>query len=577
MTSRRMLDREVSTSEAIVQVLIDAGIERAYGIPGGESGRIFRELERRSDQIEVIVTRQENIASAMAETTGRLTGIPGVLIGQAPWVLGFGIVGILEAQLSSSPMLVLTDYSDRSGHLMHAPYQSGSGHYGNWNAPQAFAAVCKRVVEAPTPVDAVHGTQLALKHALTGEPGPVAVLYSAAALSGTVNSDTRPRIYTTDRYIQRNAAVPGDRQLADCVKAISEAHRPVVIAGNGVRISQAESQLALLAKTLDLPVTTTPSGKGVFAEDDERALGVFGTYGTAVANAAVSEADMVIWIGSKASVSDTAFESPVLLDPERQSMIQIDIEPLNAGRSFPCDQILVGDAKETLQRINEVSDGSLHRGDGGAKWIRALKEKHGYFPRLSPEDAGGPLRPMYVIQSIQDRWSRDGIVTCDAGENRLFMLHHYQTARPGALLQAGGMGPMGYGIPAALAAKKIFPERAVAAVIGDGGFAMSINGLMTAVEFNIPIAVVILNNDGFGWSIHGGATSKRFESFDLAKTAETLGCHGIRVNEADELPHALDLAMQTSDVPTVVDVRVAMEPTFKDVQASFAIPVYPRA
>src|SRR5690606_14593525 len=143
-------------------------------------------------------------------------------------------------------------------------------------------------------------------------------------------------------------------------------------------------------------------------------------FGTAVANAALAEADMVIWIGSKASVSDTAFESTILLDPERQSMLQIDVEVLNAGRSFPCDQILVGDARQTLHRLNNLLGEEIVRTDGGVDWIRSVKAQHGYFERLSLENPESPIQPMYVIQSIQDQWAKSGIVTCDAGENRLF-------------------------------------------------------------------------------------------------------------------------------------------------------------
>lgn len=576
MTVKRTLSSETATTAGVVQVLIDAGIKHVYGIPGGETGRIFRELERRSADITTIVVRQETLASAMAETTGRLTGLPGVLIGQGPWALGFGITGTLEAHLSSSPMLILSDYSDRSGYTMHAPYQCGSGDYGSWDIAEAFRGICKRVVEARTPVDAVHGTQLAIKHAMTGERGPVAVLYAASALSGTVGPESRPRIYETRRYVPvRSGPIAAD-EIAECRQRLLKARKAVALVGNGVRISGAEAELAAFVEAFDLAVATTPSGKGCFPETDPRAIGVLGTFGTKAANAAISEADFLIWIGSKAGVGDTGFENPQLLDPERQDMVQIDIEPLNAGRSFPCDQVLIGDARQILSQLAEGAK-PIERKDGGIAWVRQARGKQGYFEPMPAEEAGQPLQPKFVVEAIQKAWGKDGIVACDAGENRLFMMHFFQTARVGGYLQAAGVGPMGYAIPSAMAAKMLNPDMPVAAVLGDGGFAMSMNGLMTAVENGIGIGVVVFNNDGLGWSIHGGATAKRFHPYDLARIAETLGCRGIRVEKAADLPGALRAAHEASKVPTVVDIAVSMEPTFKDITAPFAVPLYPRS
>lgn len=157
--------------EAIATVLVEAGIDTVFGIPGGETGRIFNALEKYRDSIRTVVVRQESLASAMAEVYGRLTGRPGVLIGQGPWVLGYGVIGTLEAHLSSSPMLLLTDFSDGAGLTQHGSYQTGTGEYGNWDARQSFAGVTKEVVEARGAAEAVHGTQLAIRHALTGDGG----------------------------------------------------------------------------------------------------------------------------------------------------------------------------------------------------------------------------------------------------------------------------------------------------------------------------------------------------------------------------------------------------------------------
>lgn len=327
MPTRRLLQDEVSTGDAIALVLEQAGIDAVFGISGGHTGYVFTALSKYQNSIRTILVREESLAGVMAEVYGRLTGRPGVVLGQGPWVLGNGLIGTIEALLSSSPMLLLTDLSDTPALSLHAPYQSGTGEYGGWDARQSFAGVTKEVFPALQPASAVHATQLAIKHALSGQRGPVAVLYSIAALAGRVGPDSVPRLYHTGPYLP-SALPPADaRTVAAAAEAIAAAARPVIIAGNGVRIGHAFDQLRGFAEAAGIPVVTTPSGKGTLPETHDLALGVFGTFGTAAANACVAEADLVLIAGSKMTASDTARENPALLDPERQTMIQIDVEP----------------------------------------------------------------------------------------------------------------------------------------------------------------------------------------------------------------------------------------------------------
>ena len=235
----------------------------------------------------MITVREESLAGVMAEVYGRLTRRPGVLIGQGPWVLGNGLIGTMEAYLSSSPMLLLTDFSDATPFHLHAPYQQATGDYGSWDARRAFGGVTKQVMQAHTPVAAVQATQLAIKHATAGQPGPVTVLFSMDSLTGEVEPDSQPVLYPT-RYYLPPAPPPADKaRTAVAAEALLGAVQPVIIAGNGVRIAQAYSTLAALAEATGAPVVTTAAGKGVFPEIHPLALGVFGTFGTAAANAAV--------------------------------------------------------------------------------------------------------------------------------------------------------------------------------------------------------------------------------------------------------------------------------------------------
>ncbi|HME26033.1 MAG TPA: thiamine pyrophosphate-binding protein, partial [Acetobacteraceae bacterium] len=487
MTVERMLTEEEPAADLVGRVLQEAGIEYVFGISGGHTGRIVSGLRKYQNSLRMVLVREESLAGVMAEVYGRLTRRPGVMIGQGPWVLGNGLIGTMEAYLSSSPMLLLTDFSDSTPFHLHAPYQQATGDYGSWDARRAFSGVTKHVVQALTPIAAVQGTQLAIKHALSGQCGPVAVLFAMDSLSGTVKPDSQPGLYPTQYYLPPPPPPADAARVAAAAKALLAAARPVMIVGNGVRIAQGYDQLAALAEMAGLPVVTTAAGKGCFAETHSLALGVFGTFGTEAANACIAEADLVLAVGTKLGPSDTAWENRDLLDPTRQTFIQIDIEPRNASWTFPAEHVLLGDAAQVMQQLHEaVARHSPGRRKTGEARVAKWREQKGYFnsPGYLADDA--PILPQRVIGELMRNLPDDAIVTCDAGENRIMMTHFYQTKRAGGFLQAAGSGPMGFAIPAALAAKLVHPDRPVVAVCGDGGFAMTMNGLMTGIEQDIP-------------------------------------------------------------------------------------------
>ena len=582
MAIERMLTEELPARVLVARVLAEAGIEYVFGISGGHTGRIISGLAQVQNQVRMVTVREESLGSVMAEVYGRLTRKPGVLIGQGPWVLGNGLLGTLEAYLSSSPMILLTDFSDAPHFQLHAPYQQATGDYGSWDARRAFGGITKHVMQAQEPLAAVQATQLALKHALAGQPGPVAILFSHDSLAGNVGPDAAPALYPT-RYYLPPAPPPADAaQIAAAAERLLAARTPVLIAGNGVRIAQGYEQLQQLAETAGLPVATTAAGKGTFPETHPLALGVFGTFGTAAANACLGEADLVLVVGSKLSPSDTAWANGKLLDPTRQSFIQVDIEPKNASWTFPAEQVVLGDAAQVMEALCEAvrsraaSGFNGGRRDAAEQRVAAHRKTHGYFdaPEYASDDK--PILPQRVIGELMRNLPDNAIVTCDAGENRILMTHFYQTRMAGGFLQAAGSGPMGFGIPAALGAKLVHPDRPVVAVCGDGGFAMTMNGLMTAIEQDIPIVVVIFNNRALGWVYHGGGPfAAEFKDFDHAAIARAMGCRGERVEDPARLGPALQEAV-TSRQPTVIDVRTSLKTSFADVTSPLANEASPR-
>lgn len=562
--------------DRIVEVLEEAGIDHIFGMPGGDTGRIFKALYNKQDKIKVVVPRDEQTAACMADMYGRLTGKPGVCIGQGIFMLANGFLGTLEAHFGSSPMLFLTDFSDVAPFSQHAPYQSGRGEYGSADTRNALAAVTKQTLTALTPTEAVHAVQLGIKHALSGERGPVGIVFNSNAfLGGTIDPEARPFLYHTSTYLP--AKLPGDpASVATAAQALTAAERPVIIAGNGVRISQAYGELAALAQQLGAPVATTASGKGVIAETHEWALGTCGNFGQATANAYIGSADLVLAVGTRLGPADTTNENPALIDPARQTIIQIDIESKNASWTFPCDTVVIGDAALVLQQIVEtIQANGAPAADSVAARKAALnetRETEAFFSDPHYSSDAMPIMPPRLFKEIHDVIADDALITCDAGENRLFMTHFFQTKGPGTLLMPG-IGAMGYAVPAALAGKLVHPERQVIAVTGDGGFSMAMNGIMTARDENIPIVTVVLNNSALGWVKHGQgnrALNSSFSDMNFAEIAKAIGVNGIRVEQPAAIAGALQEAL-ASGRPTVVDVVTAFDGlSFRDVTSELA-------
>ncbi|MCU1361649.1 MAG: hypothetical protein JWN99_2938, partial [Ilumatobacteraceae bacterium] len=284
------------------------------------------------------------------------------------------------------------------------------------------------------------------------------------------------------------------------------------------------------------------------------------------ANAAVAAADVVLVVGSKLSPSDTANENPALLDPIRQRLVQIDVEPLNIGWTFPVTLGLVGDASAVLADLTE----RLGAGDGrsaGANRVAALRQEHGWFDSPELLDDALPLLPQRVIRVLNETLPDDAIVCGDAGENRIFLTHHFRTTASGGFIQSSGVGAMVYALPAAMAVKLVHPDRMAVAFCGDGGFALGMNGLLTAVEEKIPVVVVVMNNSALGWVLHGQRQrpiASRFGDFDLAAISRAMGCDARRVTTSDELREALDAARDVR-VPTVIEVLVSLDQSYEDV------------
>jgi acetolactate synthase I/II/III large subunit len=548
--------------------LISGGVEFVFGMPGGSTVSIYDALFDHQHEIRTVLVREEARAGIMAEVYGRITGRPGVCMGQGAFMVNVA-TGAIEARLSASPMLILADLTDNVPYTLHGPNQSGAGAYGAWDAHAVFSGMCKQVFVAHTPADAVHAVQLGLKHAVTGQPGPVAVLFSGSSLRGSVGPATQPTLWSTRDLLATPTVAVDANALDQAARLLAGARRPVIIAGGGVRTAAAFDDLARVARGLGAPVATTAGGKGVFAENDDWALGTIGTYGTQLANAVVGDADVVLAVGTKLGPADTAQEHPTLLDPSRQTLVHIDIEPLNLSWSVPAAVAIHADARVALSRLAEAVVGMTTptQREERATMLAADVAEHGKFsdPKLFADAA--PLLPQRAIRALSEGLGPNTVVCCDAGENRIFMSHYFQTTHAASFLQPAGVGGMGYAMPAAVAAQLASPGMRGVAVCGDGGFAIAMNTLMTAREERVPIVVVVLNNGKLGWVMHGQRERQIASDlgvFDHAAMARSMGCRGVRVERADELAPAIAAAL-AADVPTVIDVVTSLSESFETI------------
>ena len=420
------------TVDKIVDVLEEAGIDHVFGLPGGDTGQIFKALYDKQDRIRVVLARDEQTAACMADMYGRLTGKPGVFMAQGCYAASTGLFGVIEAGLGSSPMLVITDITTYGVPPGHGSLQCGGGEYGNFDIAAIFKATCKFTAVAHSPGEGVQAVQRAIKHAVTGRPGPTAAVLAIESLRGEITDDTFPRIYDTRGYMRNAPTVPHPGDVECAVQHLLAAQRPVIVAGNGVHAAKGYAELLALAEALGIPVATSTLGKGAFAEAHPLALGGMGIFGSPVANKVVSEADLVFIVGCRLKGPDTITESPHLIDPRRQTLIQLDVEPRNAGWVFPIELGLIGDAKATLAQLNEaLSDGNGTRPPYAElprfAQLQADKQALDYFDDGYSASGAVPILPQRLARELSDTLDPDAIVCADAGNNRVWMLRYFQT------------------------------------------------------------------------------------------------------------------------------------------------------
>ncbi len=562
-----------TANELIVQSLEEAGVEYVFGIPGGGTGQIYDLLYDKSDRIKTILVRHEQAAAIMADAYGRATGKPAAIMGQGLFMGSNASFGIMEAMLSSSPMLVLTDTSD-GGVAFHAANQSGAGEYGSIDLPTIFKSMSKYTTLATSPKEAVLGTQLAIKHATSGRPGPACVVMRSAAIAGEVDVESPPFVHNTAGYLNTAKPQSAPQDIEKAIELLSQSRRPVLVAGNGVHLSKSHDQLRELAEMWGMPVATSYKGKSAIAETHPLSLGMVGVYGQDTANRMVGDADTVVVVGAKLTPQDTVRERPDVFDPLRQKIIQIDIDDRNAGWTFPVELGLIGDAGSILTQLVEASrDVAPNNSASRNEWTDGLpqrKQDLAFYDDPEMHRDSSPVTPQRLVAVMNECMPADTVFALDAGNNRTWMAHLYRAPQANTFFCPGGTAGMGWGLPAAVALKLVYPDRPVACVTGDGGYMMTVNAISTAMQYDLPMICFVFNDGALGMvrqhQRDGRYIASEFAVTDNAAVARGFGAFGVQVRDSRELPDAIRDAL-ASGLPSVVDVLIDRAPSPDDWRA----------
>jgi acetolactate synthase-1/2/3 large subunit len=562
---------EDATATRVAEVVAEAGTEYVFGYPGGRVIEVFEALG--DTDVDVVRPRDEREASVMAETYGRLTGEPGVLMGQGPWIGSLGALGQMEARLGSSPMVVVTEASERGDYSTLAPYQQARGDYGGLDLPSILDGVTKEHWFPRTPVETVRSLQLAFKHAGAGRCGPCAVVLDGDAVSRPVPDDPTPPVWDTDEQTRTWESRPTDGDVSEAVEALAGARKPVVVAGNGVHASAASvgssratrsdgahatdayDELQAVAERYGAVVATSYLGKSTIPETHDHAAGVIGSFGHEGANQVVSEADVLFVVGCRLNPMDTNWQAESFIRPEEQTIVHADVTTKNAGWVYPADVGLVGDAAESLAALADAAPEGAADSAGWAR-ERAAQAREDFHVQACDADAT-PIKPQRAVAEIAGVVDGDSVVTADSGNNRFWLLNYLQAPGVGTYYGSGGVGAMGWAPPAAVASALLGND--TICVAGDGGFTMTMTAVETAVQQGVAPAFVVLNDSSLGMVRQMGVEEGvEFNDTDFVRVAEAFGARGQRVVDPANLGDALADA-KAADVATVVDVRIDRE------------------
>ncbi|KYH33460.1 biosynthetic-type acetolactate synthase large subunit [Neomoorella mulderi] len=538
-----METKKLTGSEIIIKALQAEGVDTVFGIPGGAVLPLYHELAVAS--IRHILTRHEQAAAHAAEGYARASGKPGVCIATSGPGATNLVTGIANAYMDSIPIIAITG-------------QVGLAMIGRDSFQEAdITGITMPVTKANYLVKSIRDLAATIHEAFyvatTGRPGPVLIDIPKDITTQRAAFHYPPRLRLPG---YRSRVEPHALQVAQAAAAIQAAEKPLLFIGGGVITSGAHEEVRQLAEEQDIPVIMSMMGKGAFPETHPLFAGMVGMHGTAAANYAVCETDLIIGVGVR---FDDRVTGKIEAFAPRAKIIHIDIDAAEIGKVVPAHIPIVADARQALQallaRLPEKRERPAWR-----QRIRRWQEEH----PLRYDECG--LKPQYVIEELYRLTRGRAIISTDVGQHQMWAVQYYPVDRPRAFLSSCGLGTMGFGVPAAMGAAVARPDETVVAITGDGSFQMNIQELATLSHYRIPVKIILLNNGYLGmvrqWQEfffdRRYAYSELAGNPDFVKVAEAYRLPARLVAAREEVVPALQEALET-DGPFLVDILIDRE------------------
>ncbi|WP_194437470.1 acetolactate synthase 3 large subunit [Vibrio fluminensis] len=543
----------LSGNEMVVQSLIEEGVEQIFGYPGGSVLDIYDALHAKTDQIKHVLVRHEQAATHMADGYARATGKPGVvLVCSGPGATNT-ITGIATAYMDSIPMIVI------SGNVPNNLI--GNDAFQECDIVGVSRPVVKHSFLVKKAEDIPETVKKAFYIATTGRPGPVLIDLPKDVINPQFKFPYEyPASVSMRSYKPTTTGHKG--QIKKALKALLEAKKPVLYVGGGAVISEADAPLLKLTETLNLPVVSTLMGLGAFPGTHKNSLGMLGMHGTYEANMAMHDADLIFGIGVR--FDDRTTNNLEKYCPNARVM-HIDIDPSSISKNVKADLPIVGSADKVLEAMVNllVEQGGNNDEQALNCWwdeIQTWRDKKCLSYETSPER----IKPQQVIETLHKLTNGDAYVASDVGQHQMFAALYYPFNKPRRWINSGGLGTMGFGLPAGMGVKFAKPDEEVVVVTGDGSIQMNIQELSTAMQYDIPVKIINLNNRFLGmvkqWQdiIYQGRHSNSYMSSvpDFAAIAEAYGHVGIRIETPDQLESGLKKALEMKDRLVFVDINV---------------------
>ncbi|MCL2760669.1 MAG: biosynthetic-type acetolactate synthase large subunit [Desulfuromonadales bacterium] len=545
---------KMNGARILLECLKKEGVDLMFGYPGGTVINIYDEIHKIKG-IRHILPRHEQGGTFAAEGYARATGKVGVMLATSGPGATNTVTGIANAYMDSIPMVIITG-------------QVSTNLIGN----DAFQEVDIIGITRPCTkhsflVRDVNNLATIMKKAFyiarTGRPGPVLV-----DVPKDVQIAETEFVYPETIELRSYKPTVGGhlKQTERAISMIFEAKRPVVYVGGGVVLADASAELFKFCKALDLPVTTTLMGLGAYPENDVNSLRILGMHGTYYANMAVTNCDLLIAVGAR---FDDRVTGKLATFAPTAKIIHIDVDPTSIKKNVRVDLPIVGDVKDVLGKMIKEADNNKDKVKSFKAalkpWHKDIAEWKKKYP-LSYKQTSSIIKPQYVIEKLRELSDEDAILATDVGQHQIWAAQFFNVNQPRTFLTSGGLGSMGFGLPAAMGAQAGFPKRQVIAICGDGGFQMNMQEIATLVQNRLPVKVAIINNNFLGmvrqwqelfFDRRYSQTCMEFP-IDFIKLAEAFGATGLQATKRDEVEDVIKKGFATPG-PVIMEFKVARE------------------